>query len=1005
MSKNEITIQYKVVNSEFNSGISEINSEVKKLNKEFKLQQEQMKYSSDETEKLEARVEHLKKTQELAAQKTKETSDAYENAKKLLGENSKEAQNWANKLLDAKKSEEFLKNQIIDTNRRLEESKEKTSESAKASEKKKQAIAELQKEQEKLGLESQKLNSELKLEKSAMSSSATEAEKLEFAKKGLSKQSTLVAKQIENLEKQLELSKSEYGENSKEVLKLETALNESKSAFNKLENEIKETADTSKEAGHNFDEMTRYLKVDLVLDFAEHLGNLSQKLVDIGKSSLEAFKEVDEGMDIIITKTGASGESLENMQGIAKNISYDLPASFSEIGNAVGEVNTQFGLIEEDLEETSKTFLKFASINGTDVTQSIINSKKAMESYNLTALDLDHILDSVTYVAQATGQSVDEIFKKTVEGAPQIEALGLKFDEAALLIGNFEKNGIDSAVAMKSLSKAYVNFAKDGKSLSEGLQETITKIKDSKSETEALSLASEVFGTKAAPLMYKAIKSGKLDFDALKKSAEESGGVVSKTFESTLDPIDRFTTTQNAAKNLMSEFGSIIASTFAPSLDLISVLFKNLAEWISSLPEPLQNFIAIFGGLITVAGLLAPIFLGLSAAATAMGMSIGGMLLAFAPIAGTILGIIAVIAALTAGIKYLWENNETFRTKVIEIWTAIQEFLTPIIQSISDFIIGIWDNLSSWWTTNQELIKTTAETVWNGIKSIIEIVMSILGPFIQTAWENIKIVIETVWNVIKNNVETVINVILGIIRAVMQLITGDWSGAWETIKGIVDTIINAISNNISTVFNGIKNIISNIWESIKSTINSTLESIKGTFYGTLDSLSTKANTIWESIKSTFRTAIDTVKNLFNFQFKWPHIPLPHFSISGSANPLDWISQGVPKLSVSWYAKGGIMKNPTLFGMNGSNMMVGGEAGPEAILPLNEKTLGTIGKSIFDYSKFGELMKEVSSESRIIINMNNQISSDYDVNKMVDIIEEKLVRKQGRKLFSKGGIKI
>ena len=78
-----------------------------------------------------------------------------------------------------------------------------------------------------------------------------------------------------------------------------------------------------------------------------------------------------------------------------------------------------------------------------------------------------------------------------------------------------------------------------------------------------------------------------------------------------------------------------------------------------------------------------------------------------------------------------------------------------------------------------------------------------------------------------------------------------------------------------------------------------------------------------------------MKGLFNFNWSLPRIKLPHFSIT----PYGWefgdLLKGViPKLGIEWYANGGIMTDPTAFGMNGNNLMVGGEAGAEAIVPLN-----------------------------------------------------------------------
>ena len=131
-----------------------------------------------------------------------------------------------------------------------------------------------------------------------------------------------------------------------------------------------------------------------------------------------------------------------------------------------------------------------------------------------------------------------------------------------------------------------------------------------------------------------------------------------------------------------------------------------------------------------------------------------------------------------------------------------------------------------------------------------------------------------------------------------------------------------------------------------------------------------------------------VKNLFNFKFSWPHIPLPNFSVSGSANPLDWLKNGSPKLNVSWFAKGGILTKPTVFGMNGNTLMAGGEAGNEAVIRLNEKTLGMIGQGIVD--AFGttgngdvsstELNKLIHSIEKLV-NRPVQVSIEIDKNQL------------------------
>ncbi|WP_105256861.1 phage tail tape measure protein [Streptococcus suis] len=893
----------------------------------------------------------------------------------------------------------------------------------------------LQAEQAQLVSESERITSSFKLQESALSSNASESDKLALAHQKVTGHSEILERQIQNLEKQLELTKSEFGDQSIEANKLEKTLNETKVAYNHLQNEMEEMASSSDVAKSSLSETNQLLKADLLMEFGDQISELSQKLVDFGKQSLDAFLEIDEGMDVIVTKTGATGAALDEMTDMAKQLATEIPTDFNTAGAAVGLLNTQFDLTGDALKSASTQLIQFSEINGSDVSSSAISAKQAIEAYGLQASDLARVLDTVTYTSQETGVGVQELMDKAVAGAPQIKSLGLSFDDGVTLMGRFEKAGVDSSAALSSLSKAAVAYAKDGLTLKDGLAGTVEQIKHSTSETEALSLASEVFGSKAAPRMVDAIKRGALTFEDLAGTAEKAAGIVTQTYEGTLDPIDQFTTAQNSAKLAMGEIGDAIASTLAPVLQVLAELLQQVATWFSGLSEPIKQFLVIVGLLVAGFGLLLPVFLALQAAAMAMGTTIVGLLTAAAPIVGMVLGVIAVIALLVVGIQQLWQHNEGFRMAVIEIWTAISSFISTVIQEVSSFIMSIWGTLTTWWSENQQLILDAANTVWNAISSIITTVMTILGPLIQASWENIKLIITTVWDMIKIVVETAINVVLGIIKAVMQVITGDWAGAWETIKQVLSTVwegitslisiaLNFIAQFITTAWTGIKNTISNvlsaissvissIWSAIQSTISSVLSAIgstvstiwngiSSTVSNVLTGISNTVSSVWNGVKNTISSAINgardavsnainAIKNLFNFQIRWPHIPLPHFRVSGSANPLDWLKGGIPRISIDWYAKGGILTKPTAFGVNGNSLMVGGEAGKEAVLPLNEQTLGAIGRGI------AKTMTSNLPTIHITIT-GNTVREETDLHRLAEMVGEKLVyeleRQQG-----------
>ena len=885
-------------------------------------------------------------------------------------------------------------------------------------------LKELQNEQQRLASEGDKVVSSFKLQESQMGSNASEADKLALAEQKIGKQSEIVAQQVENLEKQLAIAKQEYGENSTEVNKLETQLNESKAAFNGLANEMENLGESGKKASGGLEETNKLLKAELLNQFSEKLSEISQKLVDFGKSALDAFREIDEGMDTIVTKTGAGGKALEEMQSIATGIYNDMPMDFSKIGSAVGEINTQFKLTGDALKVTSEDLLKFSEINETDVSNATIQSKQAMEAYGLSIDDLTEILDNVTYVSQDTSVSVEQLMQKATDGAPQIKMLGLEFGEAVTLIGQLEKSGVDSSSALSGLTKAAGAYTKKGKTMKEGLKETIEAIKNSKSETEAMGIAMEIFGAKKAPQMVDAIKRGALSFEELGYTSQVSAGLVSQTYENTLDPIDKFTLAQHGLKTVMAEIGGAIAETFAPALDVLVGLFKNVAEWIKQLPGPVKQFIVIMGTITAVAGVITPLIVGFMALAGGIGATIAAAL----PIIGVIAAVVAAIVGIGLVIKNLWETNEGFRTAVEAVWNAIMSVINTVVKAISDFVMQIWGTLTSWWNDNQQLIRQTAETVWNAISAVVTTVMNVLGPFIQTAWNNISTVISTVWDTIKTVVETAINVVLGIIKTVMQIINGDWSGAWESIKGIAESIWNGIksiaesvfnamaqilsniwntiSSTASSIWNGISSTLSGIWNGISSTVSSVFNGISSTISGIWNGISSTASGIWNGIKDTIGgaingakdlvgKAIDGIKGFFNFQFKWPHIPLPHFKASGSLNPMDWLKgKGIPSIGIEWYAKGGILTKPTAFGMNGNSLMVGGEAGKEAVLPLNERNLSAIGRGI----------AQTMDPQGTVININisdNIIREEADIEKIANKVSQKIAAELRRQKELRG----
>lgn len=357
--------------------------------------------------------------------------------------------------------------------------------------------------------------------------------------------------------------------------------------------------------------------------------------------------------------------------------------------------------------------------------------------------------------------------------------------------------------------------------------------------------------------------------------------------------------------------------------------------------------------------------------------------------------VIAAVTALVTGFIYLWNTSESFRNFWIGLWEAIKSAASGVWdaiksaastvlsalqtgwQAFSGFFIGLWNGLTSVVSTVWETIKNVVSlgiqtigfiisaavqiitlpfqfiwenckgiitTAWNAIKSVVSGAVSAVGSAISTGFNAAKSVISTVMNAIKSVISTIWNAIKSIVTTVVNAVKSVITTAWNAIKSVTSSVFNAVKSVASSVWNGIKSTISGVVNGVKSTVSGVWNSIKSTTSSVFNSVKSTATSVWNAIKKAISTpinaakdavkkAIDKIKGFFNFKWSLPKLKLPHISITGkfSLKP-----PSAPKFGIEWYKEGGVMEDPTLFGINTitGKAMVGGEAGPEAIAPID-----------------------------------------------------------------------
>lgn len=434
-------------------------------------------------------------------------------------------------------------------------------------------------------------------------------------------------------------------------------------------------------------------------DTGKKLSVVSAGIVAFGTAAVKAFNDVDEGADIVIKKTGATGEEAAALQEAYTNVAQTIVADFEDIGTAVGEVSTRFGLTGTALEELSTTFLKFADINDLDVETAIRGVDMALKTFNLDQSEATNVMGLLTSTAQSTGISMDELLSNLQQYGPTLKEMGLGLDDAVYLMGSFEEAGIDSSDMLSKLQKAAAYYNEQGLSMEEGLSDLIARLQDSSTEADATAEAYEIFGKKGGLAFVTAAKEGKISIGDLEDSMDDYATVVDDTYQATLDGTDAMALAWQNTKLALAELGSAIAETLAPIMESLTETIKSVTDWFGSLDDSTQNTIVTIGLIVAAIG---PLLVIIGKVMTA----ISGITSALSKIGGTTFGpiglVIAGVAALVLGLTALfdsWKNaaleSSPFKEALDEIKEkndALAQSLSSIKKTYEDSVTGIEAN-------------------------------------------------------------------------------------------------------------------------------------------------------------------------------------------------------------------------------------------------------------------------------------------------------------------------
>lgn len=649
-----------------------------------------------------------------------------------------------------------------------------------------------------------------------------------------------------------EISEEQYRALQREVIKTEAELKNLKEAAQDSNSTLEKVGEVAGKIGEKSEALGKKLLP------------VTAAITGVGAASIAAFNEVDEGYDTIITKTGASGEALESLQDSMDNVFTSLPIEAADAGIAIGEVNTRFGATGEVLEDLSTKFIEFSEINGTDLNGAIDSVDAIMTKFGVDSSQTGEVLGLLTKAGQDTGISMDTLQNTLQTNGATLKEMGLDLTSSVNLLAQFEANGVDASTALAGLKKAQQNATAEGKTLDEALGDTIEKIKNASNETDALQIATDLFGKKGAAEMTQAIREGRLSVEDLSGSLEDYGTVVEDTFNATLDPPDKAKVALNNLKLAGAELGSSLMTTAAPILDAIVEKVKNFTTWFKNLNEGQKETIVkiaalvaaigpaliIFGKLSTGVSKAISVFSKISGVFKAAGTAGKGL---WAILSANPIGlIIAAIAALVAGFVLMYNKCEWFRDMVNEAFGEIKKAISDTIEKIKPILQQLGESFKNL----MEKLKPVFQFFTTYVLALVKGALSALSPIVSA---------------VKNAIDFVSN----IISAFMALFRGDFDGFGQYItaalqnvidfaKNIVTAIVNFIVTFFQTFGIDVKKIFSDIWNGIVSIFSGVGQWFGARWTDIKNAFSTVAT--W--FQTMFQNAYTNVKNVFSAIGQW-----------------------------------------------------------------------------------------------------------------------------------------